>query len=86
MCSWVLLILTSTDDVNELCVDDITHSRVIARPLGYYIKVHVPNFFLGGCQGRRTGVGLTTVSNSLILGVKSRGGGGGVEGWVTIIF
>ena len=32
--------------------------------------VHVPNF--GGCQGRRTGVGVTTVSNSLILG-----------GWVT---
>ena len=28
--------------------------------------------FLGGCQGRRTGVGVTTVSNSLILG-----------GWVT---
>ena len=27
---------------------------------------------LGGCQGRRTGVGVTTVSNSLILG-----------GWVT---
>ena len=34
--------------------------------------VHVPNF--GGCQGRRTGVGVTTVSNSLILG-----------GWVTKI-
>ena len=33
-------------------------------------QVHVPN--LGGCQGRRTGVGVTTVSNSLILG-----------GWVT---
>ena len=32
--------------------------------------VHVPNF--GGCQGWRTGVGVTTVSNSLILG-----------GWVT---
>ena len=28
--------------------------------------VHVPNF--GGCQGRRTGVGVTIVSNSLILG------------------
>ena len=28
--------------------------------------MHVPNF--GGCQGRRTGVGVTTVSNSLILG------------------
>ena len=24
--------------------------------------------FGGGCQGRRTGVGVTTVSNSLILG------------------
>ena len=32
--------------------------------------VHVPNF--GGCQGRRTGMGVTTVYNSLILG-----------GWVT---
>ena len=28
--------------------------------------MHVPNS--GGCQGRRTGVGVTTVSNSLILG------------------
>ena len=28
-------------------------------------RVHVPNF--GGCQGRRTGVGVTTVFNSLIL-------------------
>ena len=28
--------------------------------------MHVPNF--GGCQGWRTGVGVTTVSNSLILG------------------
>ena len=33
-------------------------------------QVHVPNF--AGCQGRRTGVAVTTVSNSLILG-----------GWVT---
>ena len=33
-------------------------------------SVHVPNF--GGCQGRSTGVGVTTVSNLLILG-----------GWVT---
>ena len=32
--------------------------------------VHVPN--LGGCQGRRIGVAVTTVSNSLIL-----------AGWVT---
>ena len=28
--------------------------------------MHVPNF--GGCQGRRTDVGVTTVSNLLILG------------------
>ena len=28
--------------------------------------------FWGGCQGRRTGVGVTTISNSIILG-----------GWVT---
>ena len=28
--------------------------------------VHVPNF--GRCQGRRTGVGVTTVSNLLLLG------------------
>ena len=47
---------------------------------------------LGCCQGRRTGVGVTTVSNSLILGgwvtkvliiaTKNMG----VEGWVTTIF
>ena len=37
-----------------------------------HMIVHVPNF--GGCQGRRTGVGVTTVSNSLMLG-----GGGGVS-------
>ena len=47
--------------------------------------MHVPNF--GGCQGQRTGVGVTTVSNSLILGGwvtkvlkngdKKLGGGGG---------
>ena len=40
---------------------DITHN----------LFVYVPNFFRG-CQGRRTGVGVTTVYNSLILG-----------GWVT---
>ena len=46
----------------------------------------------GGCQGRRTGMGVTTVSNSLILGgwmtkVLKNGAqkGGGVEGWVTTI-
>ena len=43
---------------------------------------------LGGCQGRRTGVGVTTVANSLILGGwvtkvlkncdKNGGGGGGI--------
>ena len=32
--------------------------------------MHIPNF--GRCQGQRIGVGVTTVSNSLILG-----------GWVT---
>ena len=48
--------------------------------------------FLGGCQGRRTGVGVTTVSNSLILGgwvTKVLNNGektGRVEGWVTTIF
>ena len=50
---------------------------------------------LWGCQGRRTGVGVTTVSNSLILGgrvtkVLKNGdeklGGGGGGGWVTKIF
>ena len=54
--------------------------------------VHVPNF--GGCQGRRTGVWVTTVSNLLILGgwvtkdLKNcdEKWGGGVEGWVTTIF
>ena len=52
--------------------------------------VHVPNF--GGCLGRRTGVGVTTVSNSLILGgwvtkvLKNGDKNRGVEGWVTTIF
>ena len=32
-------------------------------------------FFFGGCQGWRTGMGVTTVSDSLILGE-----------WVTTIF
>ena len=31
--------------------------------------MHVPDFWGGGCQGRRTGVGVTTVFNSLILGL-----------------
>ena len=48
---------------------------------------------LGGCQGRRTGVGVTTVSNSLILGgwvtkvlknCDKKWGGG--EWWVPSIF
>ena len=30
------------------------------------VRVHVPNF--GGCQDRRTGVRVTTVSSSLMLG------------------
>ena len=53
-------------------------------------KVHVPNF--GGCQGRRTGVGVTTVSNSLILGgwvtkvLKNGDEKQGLEGWVTTMF
>ena len=43
----------------------------VGRTLGRSpICVHVPHF--GGCQGRRTGVGVTTVSNLLMLG-----------GWVT---
>ena len=38
--------------------------------------MHVPNFGGGGgCQGRRTRVGLTTVTNSLIL-----------AGWVTKVY
>ena len=46
--------------------------------------------FLGGCQGRRTGVGVTAITNSLILrvwvtkvlknGNKKWGGGGGWKG------
>ena len=36
------------------------------------VTVSARSKFWGGCQGRRTGVGVTTVSNSLILG-----------GWVT---
>ena len=54
------------------------------------MPVHVPNF--GGCQGRRTGVAVTTVSNSLILGgwatevLKNGDKNKGVEGWMTTIF
>ena len=52
-----------------------------------FVKVHVPNFF-GGCQGRRTGVAVTTVFNSLISGrwvtnvLKNgdKNGGGGRKG------
>ena len=50
-------------------------------PLGHstIVKSHDRNrctfLIFGGCQGRRTGVGVTTVSNSLILG-----------GWVTKVF
>ena len=52
-----------------------------------HLLVHVPIFV--GCRGRRTEVGVTTVSNSLILGgwvtkVSKNGNekweGGGVEG------
>ena len=52
--------------------------------------VHVPNF--GGCQGRRTGMAVTTVSISLILGgwvtkvLKNGDKSRGLEGWVTTIF
>ena len=51
--------------------------------------------FLGGYQGQRTGVAVTTVSNALILGGwvtknlrewRQKIGGGGVEGWLTTIF
>ena len=38
----------------------------------YFLVTGCTFQFLGGCQGQRTGVGVTTVSNSLILG-----------GWVT---
>ena len=60
------------------------------------IKVHVPNLFWG-CQGRRTGGGddkSIQFINIGRLGDKSfkewrriiRGGGRGVEGWVTTLF
>ena len=39
---------------------------IVICPKVKTVSVHIPN--LGGCQGRRTGVGVTTVSNSLILG------------------
>ena len=55
--------------------------------------MHVPDFFGGVCQGQRTGVAVTTVSISLILGgwltkVLKNGNknGGGVEGGVTTTF
>ena len=52
--------------------------------------MHVPNF--EGGQGRRTGVVVTTVSNSLILGgwvtkvVKNGDKKWEVEGWLTTVF
>ena len=46
---------------------------VCAKEKTSYKKRYLWTFqILGDCQGRRTGVGVTTVSNSLILG-----------GWVT---
>ena len=42
------------------------HHHAVMNMLTLFYLVHVPNF--GGCQGQRTGVGVTTVSNSLILG------------------
>ena len=66
------------------------HTKSKRNPIG------ARSNFWGGCQGRRTGVGVTTVSNSLILGGwvtsvlknsdKKWGGGWGVEGCVTTIF
>ena len=37
------------------------------QQIRFQCQVHVPNF--GGCQGQLTGVAMTAVSNSLILGV-----------------
>ena len=64
------------------------------RNRGRYRVARCTFQILGGCQGRRTGVEVTTASNSLILGgwvtkVLKNGDkkwGGGVEGWVTTIF
>ena len=48
-------------------------ARHIVEKITAFCLVTLCTFqILGGCQGRRTGVGVTTVSNSLILG-----------GWVT---
>ena len=48
------------------CTLQTTLRRSQSAELTIKALVHVPDF--GGCQGRRTGVGVTTVSNSLILG------------------
>ena len=59
--------------VNEIVNSMIMHealyfisSNTQIRNFQFRLLVHVPNF--GGCQGRSTKVGVTTVSNSLILG------------------
>ena len=68
-------------------------AKIAAEDESEWHFVHVPNF--EGYQGRGTGMMVTTVSNSLILGgwvtkvVKNaikNWGGGGMEGWVTTIF
>ena len=54
------------------------------------LLVHVPNF--GGLSGSEDRGGVTTVSNSLILGgwvtkvLKNGDKNRGVEGWVTTLF
>ena len=50
----------------------LTDLRKSADPDGQSSTYLCTFQILGGCQGRRTGVGMTTVSKSLILG-----------GWVT---
>ena len=53
----------STVDSEE---DDVGDESRTTKVRCLASKVHVPNF--EGCQGRRTGVAVTTVSKSLILG------------------
>ena len=67
------------------------HLRENEKKLSFWCTFQ---FFFGGDEGQRTGVGVTTVSNSLTLGgwvtkvlknCHKKWGGGGVKGWVTTI-
>ena len=59
--------------LTKSCAEIIASGRLVSLNIRRHCNNHRCTFqILGGCQGRSTGVAVTTVSNSLILG-----------GWVT---